>query len=308
MMNRLNPFVYSLFIIFFYVHIVFSQEKASLLIVAHGSPMTQWNEKVSTLEQDVKAIMAKKSMNRFAAVKVAFMEFAQPSIHSAIKDFKHQGIQHIFVVPLFIAPSGHSVFDIPTILGLYGDEEMRKKIKEEGTEIVHTKMNITIGPTLDRDDVVKKIMISRVQELSIEPDSEAVVLLAHGDDNFLPIWDAMCQKIGYYICAHTGIDYFDYAFVEIGQAFSTQGVPAILKASDNKPRTLVIGLYLSMGVDKMAETAVSHFMGQKRETKDLFAGKNIIFSSKGLLPDKRNAQWIAAKAIEWANEMENLDK
>jgi len=303
MMKKLNPFAYIVLIILIYFNIVFSQEKSALLIVAHGSPMPQWNNKVLKLEDEVKTIFAQNDTNRFETVRVAFMEFTEPSIQSVIKEFESRGIQHVFAVPLFIAPSGHSVFDIPTILGLYSDREMRKRIKDEGTTIVQTKINITVGPTLNRSNVLKEIMLTRVKELSTEPDSEAVVLLAHGDDDFLPFWDSICQDIGYYICAHTGIDYFDYTFVQVGQAFSTRGVPAILKATENKAGTLVVGLYLSMGVEKMAQSSVSTFMGQKTETKNLFAGKDIVFSANGLLPDNRIAQWIADKANEWVNEL-----
>lgn len=301
-MKKINYFSFIALFLLIYFNIVFSQEKIALLIIAHGSPMPRWNDKVLELEDEVKTILAGNETNRFEAVRVAFMEFTEPSIHSAIKEFERAGIQHVFAVPLFIAPSGHSVFDIPTILGLYSDYEMRERVKEEGTAIVQTKINMTLGPTLSSSNVLKEIMLTRVKELSTKPDSEAVVLLAHGDDDFLPFWDSMCQDIGYYICAHTGIDYFDYAFVEVGQGFSNRGVPAILKAIKNKPKTVVIGLYLSMGADKMASSPVSDFMGQQTNVKNLFAGKNVVFSASGLLPDSRIAQWIADKANEWINE------
>ena len=301
-MRKINYFSFIVFVLLFSFNIVFSQEKAVLLIIAHGSPMSKWNDRVLKLEDEVKTILAKNETKRFESVRVAFMEFAEPSIHSAIKEFERAGIQRVFAVPLFIAPSGHSVFDIPTILGLYGDCEMRERIKKEGTAIVQTEINMTLGPTLSSSNVLKRIMLTRVQELSTKPDSEAVVLLAHGDDDFLTFWDSMCQDIGYYICAHTGIDYFDYVFVEVGQGFSSQGVPVILKAAEKKSKTLVVGLYLSMGTDKMASSPVFNFMGKQTNVKNLFSGKNIVFSPTGLLPDIRVAKWIVDMANSWVNE------
>lgn len=295
------PIWLSFLLLLTFINIVYSEQKFGLLIIAHGSPMPEWNKKVLEVEKDVKRIMAQRNMNQFTIVRVSFMEFIEPSIQSVIKDFNNEGIHHIFAIPLFIAPSGHSVFDIPAIMGLYGDQEVRMKIKEEGTAIVRTKIKITVGPTMNSGDVLKEIMLTRVKELSIEPASEAVVLLAHGDDDFLPFWDSLCQNIGYHICAHTGIDYFDYAFVEVGQAFSTQGVPTILRAIENKPRTLVIGLYLSMDLEKMAKSSVSSFRGQATKRKFPFTDKNVIFSSKGLLPDNRIAQWIVDIGGEWTN-------
>ena len=87
----------------------YSQEKLGLIIIAHGSPMHQWNAPVLTLEEEVRNIMSEKANNRFNSIRVAFMEFNEPSINSVIKDLESAGIGRVFVLPLFIAPSGHSL-------------------------------------------------------------------------------------------------------------------------------------------------------------------------------------------------------
>ena len=279
--------------------IVYAQEKYGLIIVAHGSPMPQWNEPVLKIEKEVKTIMSHMENNQFSAIRVAFMEFTEPSINTVIKNFENAGIDKIYVIPLLIAPSGHSLFDIPTILGLYSDKDILREIKSEGTHIVNTKIKITIGPTLNNSGILKNSILDRVKELSVTPDSEGVVLLAHGDEHFEPIWASMCREIGSYVCAKTGIEYFDYAFVEVGQSFSTKGVTTILKSTEKKEKIIVVGLYLSMGVERMANTSVSFMMGKKTETSKLFADKNISFSKRGILPDKRISEWIVDVAIEW---------
>ena len=276
-----------------------AKEKLGLLIIAHGSPMPQWNIPVLKLEEEVKNIMTKKKNNPFNAIRVALMEFSEPSINTVIKDFENDGINEIYAIPLFIAPSGHSLYDVPTILGLYSDKKMIESTKEERTAIVDTKMKITLGPTLNFGNILKDVMLNRVKDLSIKPDSEGVILLAHGSDPFEPIWSSLCREIGSYICAKTGIEYFDYAFVEVGQSFATKGVSTILKASKKKEKIIVIGLYLSMGVEKMANTTAYYMMGQKIETKEFFANKNIHFAKRGLLPDKRVAEWIVDRSVEW---------
>ena len=279
--------------------IVYAQEKLGLVIIAHGSPMSQWNTPVLKLEEEVRNILSEEKKNPFSEIKVALMEFNEPSISTVIKDMENRGIDKIYSIPLFIAPSGHSLYDVPTILGLYSDKEMIECIKEEGISIVNTKIKITIGPTLNIGGVLKEVMLDRVKELSTEPDFEGVVLLAHGDSSFEPIWASMCREIGTYICAETGIKYFDYAFVEIGQSFISEGVPVILKASDRHKKTLVVGLYLSMGVDKMALDSTLSIGMMKMESKDIFIGKNIFFAKRGLLPDKRISEWIADRAMEY---------
>ena len=284
--------------------IVYAQEKYGLIIIAHGSPMPQWNEPVLKLEKEVKTIMSQKENNKFSAIRVAFMEFAKPSINTIIKDLEGIGIDRVYVIPLLIAPSGHSLFDIPTILGLYSDKDIVNEIKSEGTDIVNTNIKITIGPTLNNSDILKNSMLDRVKELSTTPDSEGIVLLAHGDDRFEPIWASMCREIGYYVCAKTGIEYFDYAFVEIGQSFATEGVSTILKATERKEKIIVVGLYLSMGVERMASTSALFMMGKKTETKKLFADKNILFAKRGILPDKRISEWIVKVAMEWVEGLQ----
>ncbi len=279
--------------------IVYSQEKYGLVIIAHGSPAPQWNEPVLKIEREVKTIISQKGNNQFSAIRVAFMEFNEPSINTVIEDFENIGIDKVYAIPLLIAPSGHSLFDIPTILGLYSAIDILNEIKSEGTNIVNTKMKITIGPTLNNSDILKNSILDRVKELSTTPDSEGVVLLAHGDKHFEPIWASMCREIGYYVCSKTGIEYFDFAFVEVGQSFATEGVSTILKSTGKKEKIIVVGLYLSMGVERMANTSASFMMGKKTETKKLFANKNIRFAKRGILPDKRISEWISEIAIEW---------
>ena len=298
-MNKLTNYFIIIIILLLTTNIIHAQEKLGLVIITHGSPMPQWNTPVLNLEKEVKDIMFQRGDNQFSAIRVALMEFDEPSISTVIKDFENIGIEKVYAIPLLIAPSGHSLFDIPTILGLYSDKDIINEIKGEGTEIVDTKIRITVGPTLNSSDVLKTAMLNRVKELSTTPNSEGVVLLAHGDGHFEPIWSSMCKEIGNYICAKTGIEYFDYTFVEIGQSFATEGVSAILKATEKKEKTIVIGLYLSMGVERMATNSTLFMMGQKIETEELFADKNIHFAQKGILPNKRISEWIVDVAIEW---------
>jgi len=302
-MKHIKSYLVMIIILLSAANIVYAQDKVGLIIIAHGSPIPQWNKPVLGLENEIKTLMLQKGM-QFSAVRVALMEFNEPSINTVIKDFEKKGITKVYAIPLLIAPSGHSLFDIPTILGMYSEEDIVNEIRSEGTEIVNTKLKITLGPTLDKSDVLKKSMLDRVEELSSKPHSEGVVLLAHGDSRFKPIWDSMCREIGFYICAKNGIEYFDYAFVEIGQSFSTEGVSVILKANRKKEKTIVVGLYLSMGVERMANNSVSFMMGQKTETKELFTGKNICFAKRGILPDKRISEWIVDLAAKWANNLQ----
>ncbi len=231
------------------------------------------------------------------------MEFSEPSLNTVVKDLEDVGIDRVYAIPLFIAPSGHSLYDVPAILGLYSDREIRERLKEEGATIVDTKMKITLGPTLNSGDVLKEVMLERVRQLSTVPDSEGVVLLAHGDARFEPIWSSLCREIGSFVCAKTGIGCFDYAFVGIGQSFISEGVPVILGLAGECEKTIVVGLYVSMGVDDMANNSVLDTGMMKMESQEILDGKNIRFARQGLLPDKRIARWIVDRAVEWSESL-----
>lgn len=279
----------------------FAQEKRGLLIIAHGSPAQQWNKPVLDLENQVKEMLKVKKVTDIDEVRVALMEFTEPSIATVVNDMESKGITKIFALPLFIAPSGHSLYDIPTILGLYYDKKMTDGIKEEGIKIIDTKIKITIGPTLNYENVMKDILLDKVKNLSDNPSEEALIILAHGDKNFMPIWEELTNETGNYILGKTGIEYFDNAFVEVGQSFAIDGVNAILKASENKKKVIVVGMYLSMGVKNIAKNSGIVMMGKTLESEKMIEGENIVFDRTGLLPNKKITEWIVDRVIEWNN-------
>ncbi len=292
-----------LLIVSFFSLFSIAQEKKALLILAHGSKSPQWNQPVLNIEKQVANELDKRKITAFKQIRVALMEMSKPTIADVFRDFEKKGITDVYVIPLFIAPSGHSLFDIPTILGLSYNKKKYDEMKEEGTEIVDTHIKITIGPSMDYDNVIKTILLDKVKSLSEDSSKEALVILAHGDENFKPMWESLMDETQNYILSKTGIEYSDYAFVEVGQSFSTDGVSAILKASKEKEKVIVVGIYLSMGVKQMAETSAPlSMMGFSMDTKKLFKGKNIIFAQDGLLPDKRISEWIVDRAIEWLNK------
>ena len=55
---------------------IYAQKKLGLIIVAHGSPMPQWNTPVLKLEEEVKKIFSERKNNPFSEIRFAFMEFS----------------------------------------------------------------------------------------------------------------------------------------------------------------------------------------------------------------------------------------
>ena len=278
---------------------LFAEEKPGLLIVAHGSPAPAWNQPVLDLEKEVSEIMQSRHPDLFSSIRVALMEFAEPSIATAVSKMKKDGTDRIYVLPLFVAPSSHTLYDLPTILGLYSDKDIVEQMKEEGIDIVNTDIRITIGPTPDAD-IIKAILSNRLQEVSVDPALESIVILAHGSRRFEPAWTSLITEVGAGLCAKTGIGYFDYAFIGMGQGFLSEGVPAIRRAQDKSDRVLVLGLYMVSGAAGITQRWMARLGHTSKDGLEFFAGENVVFEERGLLPDRKIAEWIVDKATDWA--------
>ncbi len=293
--------IIALFLSFTQLSAQTGSEKKAVLIIAHGSRSAEWNELVLSLENVVSERLSSENIS--GKTRVAFMEMAQPSIADVIRDLEKSGIEQVFAVPLFINLSGHSMFDVPAILGLSFEKNLVQAFMEEGIEIVKTDLNIVLGPTLNYGELIQQILLDRVKELSVSPDSEGIVLLTHGSPQFEPFWHNACQEVGAYLCAKTSISKFDYVFIEVGQYFKTEGLPRILDMAKNCERVIVSGLYLSLAPVNIA----NRYLKEEKLDHDWFTSKNIYFSGKGLLPDDRLVGWIVDRVIEWTTVNERTE-
>lgn len=100
----------------------------------------------------------------------------------------------------------------------------------------------------------------------------------------------------------TGIQYFDYAFVEVGQSFNEKALPAIIQAGEKKKKVLVQGIYLSSGVKRMAEYAEEKIKYKGQDSLIAYSvPTNTVYGNYGLLPDagKRISYWVVDRAEEW---------
>ena len=266
-----------------------ADDSPGLLLIAHGAPMPAWNKPVLELEKPIVQALGKD--NPFKKVKVCFMEFVSPRVSEGVADLEKAGCNRIVAVPLLIAPSSHSKWDIPTLLGLYTDKETAKDLKEEGSFIVHTKTPIILTASLYKSKIIVDSMVDRVKELSKNPKDEAVIILSHGDAKMKGYWDSLMKRISSNVCGRTGITYSDWAYVHVGQTYG-EAKPVITEASTYRKRIILVGCYISMGVEKMHRRyTMSNIM-----FGNPFKGTDIVTSKRGLLPDPRVVKWVAETA------------
>jgi len=81
--------------------------KSAIVLFAHGARDAQWAEPFRKMQSMVRA---KKPG---VPVELAFLELMQPSLDQVIADLAARGIQHICVIPLFMAQGGHLKEDLP---------------------------------------------------------------------------------------------------------------------------------------------------------------------------------------------------
>ena len=261
--------------------------RTALVVVAHGSPSEEWNRCVLDLEARLDTL----NLPGIEYRRVALMEFAQPNIASVIRDCEREGIDTVFVLPLFISPSGHSEDDIPNILGLKYSPSVHAELVAEGTEFVRTQMHIVVGPTLMDSGVIEKAMLERVRALSADPQKEAVLFLAHGDAGRIGFWKHILRNCET-AAREAGFDYVDNALVGMGQNFAKDVQPLLDGAAAQKERILVQGIYLVSGVGSMAR-----MFGMDRDA----ATNNITYGEKGILPESMDdvLAWIENTVTEW---------
>jgi len=274
------------------------QAKTALMIVAHGSPMESWRKPVLDLEPLVKQQVATGKLKGIDIVKVALMEYTEPSVASMVKACEAEGADTIFALPIFIAPSGHTEEDLPNILGHKYNPYVREELAEENTEMVHTKTPIILGPTFYYSYVLENSMLDRIKTLSKDAANEAVIYLAHGDDERIGFWKEMLNNVDKFTKEHTKITYVDHALIEMGHDFGKELMPLLTKAAQKKKRIIVQGVYLTSDVKRMADR---HKMQDVQKDLVKKTGVEIVYSPDGILPasTSRVVDWIVAQTKQW---------
>jgi len=270
--------------------------RPGLLIIAHGSPAKAWNQAVLAQEQKVRQLLGPD--DPFGRVKVVFMEFAEPNVADGLEELQQAGCSRIVAVPLLIAPSSHSHWDIPALLGLYSDTRIERTLREEGAKLVRCAVPVTLTTTISDSDVIERVMLKRVRALSNDPNREAIVLLAHGSEAIPGAWEDFMRRTATYLCGKTGITCADWACVGVGQEYG-RAAAVIQVAAERRDRVIVVGAYLSSGVQRMHQRWMDRFKSQQADLPGLespLKGLDVALSEQGLLPDESVTEWIVATA------------
>lgn len=264
-----------------------------LLLVAHGAPSPQWNEPV--LQFGRKVAEAVEKTGKFKATRTALLESAQPDVPSAVAELEAAGCDRIIAVPLFVAPSGHTHFDVPAVLGIYTSGSTRETLREEGASPARPRVPITLTETLSEGDVLADYAADQARKLSVSPEKEALVILAHGDPDHALLVERLMRRIVTRCCGATGIAYGDWASIGVGQEYASAGIPAICGALERAERVIVVGVYLSSNAASI-DARVRGALREKNPDRDPFAGRDVVFSSEPIIAHPALLEHVVATA------------
>lgn len=82
-------------------------KKTCLILLAHGSPDPRWR---ATFEKLLAAVQSICGLER---VRLAYLEFAAPTLYEAAGAAARDGFCQLRILPLFMAGGGHVDRDIP---------------------------------------------------------------------------------------------------------------------------------------------------------------------------------------------------
>ncbi len=264
------------------------QPKVGLLIVAHGAPSEKWNKLPREFAAQVQQRLEAGEAQMVAAL--GMLEFTKPSVADAVAELESKGINQIVVIPLFIAPSTHSVHDLPCVLGTFYDPETMATLREEGAALVRSSSSIIVTPPLAAGEVIPTIMLQRAQALSKNPKREAVVLLAHGDPMFDPQWKSLLDRVASKLQKEGGFGSVHSACIGMGHGMATHGAEVLKQAAQDGKRVLVLGVYVGLGARGLLAHAKKH----------LPQGLEVVGSDHGVLPHPAAVDWAVKMAHEAA--------
>lgn len=285
-------------ILFLCAAVSVAEAKNALVVIAHGSPMESWRKPVLELETSVRNQIKAAQLKGIDYVRVALMEYTEPSVASVVKDCEAQGVDSIFALPLFIAPSGHTEEDLPNILGWKYNPYVREELAEEKTEMVKSKLPIVLGPTFYYSYVLEKVMAQRVKSFSKNAANEAVIFLAHGDEERIGFWKSLLGNVSKYVKENCGVTYVDGELIEMGHNFGNELMPLLEKAAQTKKRIFVQGIYLTSDVKRMADR---HKMQERQADLVKARGVEIVYSNEGILPASSDlvTNWVVEQTAQW---------
>lgn len=281
-----------------------SQDGAGILILAHGGS-SAWNERVSALAA---------TLDASRPVEVAFGMASRGSIQTAVDKLTNRGARTIVAVPLFVSSHSSVITSTEYLLGLRTtmpkDLEMFAKMNHrmhgagheehqaagaavDNTKPVVSRVPVKMTAALDHHPLVAEILADRAHAISMAPDREAVVLVAHGpspeEENAR--WLSDMRQLADQMKPATSFASIDWLTVRddapapIRDAAAAELRALVERRSREGRRVLIVPLLMSYG-------------GIEQGIRKRLEGLDYVMATQGLMPDARLGEWIETVAAQ----------
>ncbi len=250
------------------------QCRSGVLVIAHGSPSPQWNQVAMGVVDKLRDRLAGDS--RIVGVSGGFLEMARPSVAEAVDQLMAHKPNRIVAVPLFVAPSGHVIYDVPTVLGVLHWPRLRQHISQEGLAVVQPRVPVIITAPLSEGESLRQFVLSQFRRLSQDPAREHLLVVLHGDEDFRPQLDALAGGLVEAVVREAGIYSGNFAYAELGDGYGRSVIPSINNSVSKGLRVIVVALYVATSAKSLHARWVKEHAGGE----DPLADKPVIFSEQ----------------------------
>jgi hypothetical protein len=247
-------------------------QKTGALILAHG----YGKEGDRSFRNSMDALSSKY----ITSLSLGMSMMTSKHIECALLDMKNKGADNIYVVPISSTSHNSLVQQWEYIFGLRNDHAYTK-VKSFQLD------NVVFLDAIDDHPIAKQIVFDHVQEISIDPGNEVVVIIAHGPvskiNNEFEL--ELLENIAIYIRENG-------KFNDV-RAFTIQDdAPIEIRSTNiNQIKTFMQAASLNGNNVLMVSNLMSG-KGIQKKIYDDFSGLDYKFNSKGFLDHPRFKEWI----------------
>jgi sirohydrochlorin ferrochelatase len=277
-----------------------AQSKTGVLVLAHGG-QPQWNERVLDVVRRVDA---------HQPAEVAFGMATRANIQSAIDKLTARGVTEIVAVPLFVSSHSSVITSTEYLLGLrdvapkdlaifakmnhaaHGapaadDHSAHGMPAADPASPVKTTAKLRMTPAFNRHPLIGAIAADRAKSISSAPESEAVILVAHGpvpeDDNRK--WLDDMAVLAEHVRTSAPYAHVDYMTVR------DDAGPVIREAATKELRDKVEA-QRAAGRRVLIVPHLMSFGGIEKGLLKRLEGLEYTITTQALMPDDRVVDWV----------------
>lgn len=259
-------------------------QKPGILVIGHGSRDAGW---VSLVDETVGAARSALAADRAEgaesiSIEAVFLELVDGRlIQDGIDRLQAAGVTHILAVPLFSSSGSTHVDEIGWALGAYEHPRTDTDLERFTVDVP-----LTYGKPMDDSPEVVDVLMERIQELSVNPAAESLLLIGHGsgEPGFHEAW-----KHGMTVLAGKLRERGGFADAETAMLLPNQVPERWMDLRNRRPQDAII--------------VVPLFLSEGYFTKEVIPrrlnGSECRYSGRAFMPHPRVADWIYRQASEW---------